>query len=153
MSTQSSIDIFKARYPQLVTAFSLADATIGIFLDEAAVEVSKCSYGAYYQKAVLLHTAHFITLESYANAKALDPSSANAAFTAVGGISSASVDDTSISRNLAAPTSADEGAFSSTIFGQEFLRISKKMGKGALLAHVRVSTEGCAESTLPGILF
>ena len=153
MATTTSIAIFKARYPQIVLAFTLSDDRIGVFLDEAAIEVSECAYGAYYQKAVLLHTAHFLVIESAADAEASDPASAAAAFTSAGGVASASVGDTSVSRNLYAPTDSDEGTFSATIYGQEFLRIRKKMGRGTLVAKEREPDEKCANKTPPGILF
>lgn len=152
MSTLIAIDKFKLRYPKLVSAFSIDDGTIGVFLEEANIEVSQCAFGAYYQKALFSLTAHNLTIEEYANAAALDPASAGAAFTAVGGISSASVGDVSVTRNLVTDLSESAGNFTATIFGQEFLRLRNKMGKGALVARTRVTETGCASTEVPTII-
>lgn len=152
MSTLDAIDKFKARYPKLISAFTISDDTLQVFLEESAIEISKCAFGAYYKKALFTLTAHNLVLEEYANASALDPASANAAFTAVGGISSASVGDVSLSRNLAAGDNSSEGNLQATLFGQEFLRVRKKMGTGALVARDRVFDASCASTEVPTII-
>jgi len=152
MSTIDAIDKFKLRYPKLIAAFTISDDTLQVHLEEASIEVSKCAFGAYYKKALFSLTAHNLTIEEYANAAALDPASAQAAYTAVGGISSASVGDVSVTRNLVAEITESAGNFNSTIFGQEFLRLRNKMGKGALVARTRVIEDGCASTEVPTII-
>ena len=95
----------------------------------------------------MFHAAHFLTIETSANqtASLSNGQGLNSAFAAVGGVSSASVGDVSVSMALATPDASDPwGNFRSTSFGQELIRIMKKMGKGALVSTERRTDIGFA---------
>lgn len=124
-----------ARYP---------DTAIMSQMEEAAIEVRPCIFGRYYKRALFYLTAHFLTLFTQAqDAVAVDASGASAA-NAKGVISSVSVGDLSLSQEMPEYSSSSDDRFlASTIYGQEFIRIRNKMGRGGLLARKPLISGRC----------
>ncbi len=144
---------FRQRHKMFTSDADYPDADIQIYIDEACLEISCCAFGAYYPKAVMLHAAHFLALETAANAQydVVGQEGINSAVASVGGINSASVGDVSISQNLVTPGENDAyGTYHATMFGQQLIRLIKKMGKGAMVASTARNTEACAPEA-PGV--
>ena len=120
------------------------DATVQAQLDEAMVEVKPCVFGGYYRRALFYLTAHLLTLfTQMQDAVEVDASGASAA-NSKGVISSVSVGDLSLSQEMPENSaSSDDKFLASTIYGQEFIRLRNKMGRGGLLARKPLISGAC----------
>jgi hypothetical protein len=104
---------FKARY---VWAASVADATVQMYLDEAAADLGPEScWGAAWPRAVMLLAAHRMTVDG------LNPNAQGAAL-AAGGMQSVR----SGTLSLTVADWASSGGYGSTQYGQELLALGKR---------------------------
>lgn len=144
---------FKLRFPALGVDTPEKESLVEILLDEAKIEVSCCVFGAYYQRAVFLLTAHNYVLEQTGVDEAGTGQDLLTAYGAQGVINSASVADVSIGQDFSAAGDLSSGYYGNlptTKFGQDYLRLMKKVGKGPQVARERQTQEPCAPTT-PGI--
>ena len=120
------------------------DAVVESRLDDAKVEVAPCIFKKYYKRALFYLAAHFLTLfTQQQDAVEIDASGASAS-EAKGVVSSMSVGDLSLSQELPDYSSSSDDKFlASTIYGQEFIRLRNKMGRGSLLARRPVIGGDC----------
>jgi len=147
MSVQPpSIQDFRTRFPAFSNDQVFPDESLNMYLEEAVLELSPCMLGGYYRKAIMLHMAHFITIEHSANSKAGDTGeNLETIFNAQGAISIANVGDVSVSKNLGVIKNDNPwGNFKATMFGQELIRILQKMGRGGFIARERISDDTCS---------
>ena len=99
---------FRIRFPEFDT---VADATVQINLDDAALEVST-AYGIYQDVATLFLSAHYLVLSQDATSGASG---------SVGATASESVDGVSQSFVTTTAEKQNDQMLSSTVYGQRFL--------------------------------
>jgi len=112
-----------------------------ILEDDVSVEVTEGTFGKYYRKAAYYLTAHLLSLfvDTQLSAE-LAPGSA-AMSQALGIMTSATVGDLSKTLEMPMYDRNDDKFLASTRFGQEFIRIRNKMGRGPLIANQVANTQ------------
>lgn len=140
-----SVIAFRAYFGRLFSdAERYPDAVVESRLEDAKVEVAPCVFKKYYKRALFYLTAHFLTIfTQQQDALEIDGTGASAA-EARGVVNSVSVGDLSLSQEMPEYSSSSDDKFlASTIYGQEFIRLRNKMGRGSLLARVPVAGGDC----------
>lgn len=143
MPTVSEFRVFFQ--PIFSSIVDYTDEQILFQMEESGIEVKPCAFGKYYRRALFFLTAHFLTIfkEMAMKAETL-PAGSSAISSSKGVISSTSVGDLSLTKEMPEyNSSADDKFLASTIFGQEFIRLRNKVGRGVLLAREPVIVGGC----------
>ena len=141
-----TVQQFKNRYPVFVDETKYPSATVQLFIDEAELTISECIFKNYYDMAIMLHTAHYLSLETDA-AKWSDTKGPSQAFATVLPISTASVGDVTVSKEVSNIQDAGSqyGTLTGTYFGQRLITLMKTMGAGAEVIVIRNTTPVCGE--------
>lgn len=112
------------------------DERISSNLEDSAVEVTREIFRGHYRRALFHLTAHYLVTYTEMYQTSEFASGTPAVFAPRGAVSSVSVGDLSLSKELPDYSkSPDDKFLASTVFGQEFIRLRNKMGRGALLAN------------------
>jgi len=121
------------------------DDFILLHLQDCMIEVVPCVYRKYYLRALYYLTAHYIVTYQEIAAKAKLAPGSTAFSASKGVISSTSVGDLSLTKEMPEYNKTSDDKFlASTLFGQEFIRLRNKMTKGPLLANrVPTGIVGC----------
>ncbi len=149
-----SAAVFRARYP-FFDAATWPDATVDMYIEEAADEVSLCIFGYHWEKAVMLLAAHRMTLEAPALEASQVPVGGSAGLSTLGpahAIKKAKVGDTEAQFAVSETSGEDVealGTLTATQFGQQFLRLRSRMARGGIVANRRQTLETCASRSKP----
>lgn len=110
---------------------------IQLHLNDCMIEVVPCVFGKYYLRALYYLTAHYLVIyKEVQNAVTLGGPGSTAFASGKGVISSTSVGDLSLTKEMPEYNKTSDDKFlASTIFGQEFIRLRNKMTKGPLLSN------------------
>ncbi|MCE2029287.1 DUF4054 domain-containing protein [Sessilibacter corallicola] len=132
--TPQIIRDFRARQALFSDSSVWPNSVLQIALEEADTETGGKRWGIYQnrsskQRGMFFFAAHWLTV-NYPNG-ASDNKSVNASPALQ--VSSRSVGDESTSYAVAPATTQDSAFLGSTQFGQEFLRLKKRIGIGALV--------------------
>lgn len=136
---------FKNRYPAFADESVYPSATVQAFLSEAELELNCCVFGAYYDQGVMLHCAHYLSLETAATTASVAKGTSSG-FAAVSTISSASVGDVSVTKDMQSVSDVGGiyGNLPATYFGQRLITLIKKLGAGAFVMSTHNNTQKCA---------
>jgi hypothetical protein len=110
---------FRARFPEYASD-PPSDATIEVYIADAALFVDECAWGTKYELGILYYAAHLLTL-------ALE-SASGAAGGVSGAVASRAVDGVSVSYTNAQPKDQSEAWFNSTTYGQRYLNMLQTLG-------------------------
>ena len=116
----SSVDKLRAFYPEFASVTAFPDATITVFIEAAAEEISDEVWDTLYVRGALALAAHMLALAKRST------SNAGASISAGGAIASMGTGEESISFATGSGT-ADQTSLQSTIYGQEYLRLEAKV--------------------------
>lgn len=145
MSTPT-VSEFRAFFQPIFSSLvDYTDEQILFQLEQAKIEVQPCPFGKYYRRALYYLTAHFLTIfkEMAMRAQSL-PAGSSAISASRGVVASTSVGDLSLTKEMPEyNSSSDDKYLASTIFGQEFIRLRNKVGRGVLLARDPIIMGGC----------
>ena len=111
---------FKVRFPEFS---EVDDERIQLFIDDAIPELSESVWGNLYDKGLAYLSAHFLTLGTISSSG--DSGSLNA-------LASHSVEGVSESFAVPNQDSGINSSFNSTKYGQEYYRLLKLLGIGAV---------------------
>jgi hypothetical protein len=112
---------FKVRFPEFVT---IADARIQIFLDLSVLEVGEGAWGTLYEEGVFLLAAHQLQLDLNRQAGSTTGGAS------VSNVESRSIGDVSVSFGSINSDSVSATWYNSTVYGQNYLRLKRRMGMG-----------------------
>ena len=135
MATELSVSDFLIYFDPIFSDETLyTNSRIAEQLSEAELEVTEVTYAVYYRRAAYYLTAHLLSLFVSTVIKAELAPGSSAMTSTIGMITSASVGDLSKAIETPEYSKADDKWYSSTRFGQEYLRLRNKMCKGGLIA-------------------
>jgi hypothetical protein len=113
-----TVEEFKVRYK----AFNDVDESmIALILGDAALEVSRKAWGKFYNRGVLALAAHLLALSEAAD---VDSSSVS------GVVTSEKAGEVQVSYASAPISSLDDAYYSSTVYGQEYMRLRSLISIG-----------------------
>jgi hypothetical protein len=131
--TQEIIDLFRVRQRAFADDNKWGDDTIEQALCEGDAETGSCRWGAYdtpcqnfKQRGMFLYAAHYIA-SMYPTGDAGSVSGGSK-----GAVSQKSVSDESVSYARATVLSQGDEWLGNTAFGQQFMRLRKRAGMGAV---------------------
>jgi hypothetical protein len=133
MST--TLDRFRLYYPEFA---GVSDADVSIIIEDVSAEFIPTVWGAFYLRGLLALSAHIMALRAQ-SARAGVAGGAGSGLAPVGGVSSLSTGDQSISYGGAgiaagsAQSGLSEAILATTPYGQEYLRL-----RGRLFVGMRV---------------
>ena len=130
MST--TISRFRLYYPEFA---GVDDADLSIVIEDVSAEFVPTTWGAYYLRGLLALSAHILALRAQ-SARAGLAGGAGTGLAPVGGVSSLSTGDESISFGGAgiasgsAQAGLSEAILATTVYGQEYLRLRGRLFVG-----------------------
>jgi len=114
-----------------------ADSVIQMYLDQAQLSVSEAVFRGYFKLAVYNLAAHELFLRGQQDWLAsLDPTG-NASALPQGVLSSSGAGDLSKQMDMPSYDRKDDKFLASTVYGQQYIKLRNKMGRGAVLAMQR----------------
>jgi hypothetical protein len=139
METELSSSDFRVYFHPVFTDTSVfSDERIIEELSQAQLEVSEAIFGSYYRRACYYLTAHLLSYFVQIAIKAELAPGSSAVSSPQGIMTSVSVGDLSKTIEIPEYKNSDDKFLASTTFGQEFIRLRNKMGRGPLISNTAV---------------
>jgi hypothetical protein len=115
---------FKLRYPEFD---SIDDSRIQFWMNDAALEVGESAWGEFYEKGVMLLTAHLLTIDL-----ANQGTSSGSGGLSTNRVTARKVGDVQVSFARATADNASEDWYYQSSYGAEYLRLKMRFGMGAV---------------------
>jgi len=123
------ISAFRANFPEFSSTSTYPDSMITFWAGVAELQINKCLWDNMYVNGVQLYVAHEITLA----AQNVQAASVGGSPGQHGGIAnSKAVGAVNVGYDANTQTEKDAGWWNRTIYGQQFIRLARMFGSGAV---------------------